>query len=240
MLKELEILCQMQELDNKIRAAKRERARLPKLIEELETKFNTVQEAIKNIIQRHEQNLQRQKRLELDIAENNQEINKYESQLLLVKTNKEYKALNSEITHRKEKNAQIEEQLIKLMEEEAALEKKQKNLKELLAQNKDILNTEKDKVNQKIDKLNKEIAKHEQKKIEFSKKIPNFLFKRYQRLMEHKNGKAIASIENGICSGCHLRIRPQIIVEVYRGESIVTCENCSRILIPPKKSAKEN
>ncbi len=238
MLKEIEILCQLQVLDNKIRAAKKGKERLPKEIEKLENKFNLEQESEKNIKQRLEQNLQRQKKLELDIAANNQEINKYENQLLIVKTNKEYKALNSEITHRKEKNSEIEEQLIELLEAEFALEEEKKHILELLAKDKKALEKEKKKINIEIDELIKEIAQREKERIELSRKIPDVLFRRYQRLIEHKDGKAIATIENGVCSGCHFRVRPQIIVEVAKGDSIITCENCSRILVLPKKSAK--
>ena len=240
MLKDIEILCQLQFLDNKIRIAEKEKERLPKEIEELEKKFNLEQESEKNIKQRLEQNWQQQKKLELEIATNNQDINKYENQLLIVKTNKEYKALNSEITHQKEKNADIEEQLIELLEAESILEKEKKDVIELLTKDKKILEEEKEKINIKIEVLTKEIAQREEEKIELSKKIPDILFRRYQRLIEHKDGKAIASIDNGICSGCHFRLRPQIIVEVAKSDSIIICENCSRILVSPMKSAKEN
>lgn len=240
MLKDIEILCQLQFLDNKIRIAEKEKERLPKEIEELEKKFNLEQESEKNIKQRLEQNWQQQKKLELEIATNNQDINKYENQLLIVKTNKEYKALNSEITHQKEKNADIEEQLIELLEAESILEKEKKDVIELLTRDKKILEEEKEKINIKIEVLTKEIAQREKEKIELSKKIPDILFRRYQRLIEHKDGKAIASIDNGICSGCHFLLRPQIIVEVAKSDSIIICENCSRILVSPMKSAKEN
>ncbi|MCK4358291.1 MAG: hypothetical protein KAW92_06045 [Candidatus Cloacimonetes bacterium] len=240
MLKNIDILCQLQVLDKKIRIAEKEKERLPKEIEELEEKFNLEQESEKNIKQRLEQNLQQQKKLELNIAMNNQEINKYENQLLIVKTNKEYKALNSEITHQKEKNAEIEDQLIELLEAESNLEKEKNDILELLTKDNKILKKEKEKINIKIEVLTKEITQKEKGKIELSKKIPDILFRRYQRLIEHKDGKAIASIDNGICSGCHFRVRPQIIVEVAKSDSIITCENCSRILVSPKKTAKEN
>ena len=240
MLRDIEILCDLQILDNKIKEAKKEKERLPKEIQEFENKFNLEQDSEKNIKQRLEQNLQQQKKLELEIATNNQDINRYENQLLTIKTNKEYKALNSEITHHKEKNAEIEEQLIELLEAESTLENERTNILELLAKDEKLLEEEKKKITIRIEKLSNKIDKQEQKKIELSKKIPDILFRRYCRLIEHKDGKAISEIDNGICSGCHFRIRPQILVEVAKSDKIITCENCSRILIVPKISAKEN
>ncbi len=129
MLKEIKVLINLQELDDKILRNTKEIKRLPKVVQELEEKYSSEQESVKNITQRLEQNLMQQKKLELDITSNNQDINKYENQLLSVKTNKEYKALNAEITHRKEKNADIEEQLIEFMEEESVLREEKRNLK---------------------------------------------------------------------------------------------------------------
>ncbi|MBC8526063.1 MAG: hypothetical protein ISS28_04240 [Candidatus Cloacimonetes bacterium] len=235
MLSDIDILCQLQSLDNKITKAIKEKERLPKIIEEFEKKSNAQEESIKNLKQRFEQNLHQQKRLELDITINNRDINKYENQLLLVKTNKEYKALNSEITHRKEKNTEIEEQLIELLEAEACIKEEKKKLEELFNKDKIILEKEKDKIYDEIEKLITLIRKLEEKKVYLSKKIPENLYTKYKLLIKHKNGKAIASIENSVCSGCHFRIRSQIIVEVYKGEKITTCENCSRILVPPNK-----
>jgi len=240
MLKDLEILCEMQKFDDKIHTSIKKKEKLPRLLNELEEKVKKEEEGIANIRQRLEQNRHEQKRLELDIAENNELINRYERQLLEVKTNKEYKALNSEITTVKAQNAQIEEQLIELMEEETTLEKEQKNLGVEAAKHKKELEVEKEKIQKEIDFLDKEIAENEKKKKEVAKNISELLYRRYERLIKHKSGKAIASIENGVCSGCHLRIRPQIIVEVSRQDSIVTCENCSRILVPPRKACKED
>lgn len=240
MLKELEILCEMQEFDDKIQAAIREKKKLPRLLNELEEKVKREEEGIANLRQRLEQNRHEQKRLELDIAENNERINKYERQLLEVKTNKEYKALNSEITSVKEQNAQIEEQLIELMEEETALRNEEKKIGAEVQKHKEELDAEKEKIEKKMAVLDKEIAENEKKKKELSKNIPELLYRRYDRLIKHKNGKAIATVENGVCSGCHLRIRPQILLEVSKQDSIVTCENCSRILVPPRKAGKED
>jgi len=80
--------------------------------------------------------------------------------------------------------------------------------------------------------LNGEIDNLEQKKEKFAEDISFTLYRRYQRLIVHKDGRALATIENGVCTGCHFKIRPQIIVEVTKGDSIIICENCSRIFIP--------
>ena len=240
MKENIKTLCDLQVIDSKIIKAKNALEDLPQKLEKLEDKFRKTQESIKNINQRLEQNHQKQKKFELDITKNNEDINRYENQQLTVKTNKEYKALNSEITYRKEENAQIEESLIELMEAEMVLEEEAEKFEETLREDRRILEKEKEKIEMEMEKFEKKIEKLDKEKQNLSKEIPESLFKKYQLLLNHKEGKAIASIKNGVCSGCHLKIRPQIIVEISKQDSIITCENCSRILVLYKKSAKEN
>ena len=58
--------------------------------------------------------------------------------------------------------------------------------------------------------------------------------KRYRRIAD-KRGDGVAMIENdSICGSCRMTVRPQLVLQVYRGELIETCEGCSRILVHPK------
>jgi predicted nucleic acid-binding Zn-ribbon protein len=41
---------------------------------------------------------------------------------------------------------------------------------------------------------------------------------------------ALAEARNGSCSACFIALRPQVMAQVRRGEEIVTCDNCNRIL----------
>ncbi|MEA2104460.1 MAG: C4-type zinc ribbon domain-containing protein [Candidatus Cloacimonadota bacterium] len=241
MQKDLEILCSLQKLDNKIFQIDKKAKRLPKQLKELEEKNESDNKAIIEINQNLEDNLQKQMNHELDISANLKEINNYESQLLSVKTNKEYKALNSEIAFKKEKNASIEEKLIELLEEESILKNEKKSIEIVFTSDKKKLEEERVKIDAEIHEYETQINVWEQKKKDLGKKIPEILFRRYNRLISHKNGKAIAEItKEGVCSGCHFKIRPQIVVEVIKGNSIITCENCSRIFIPIDVSSKEN
>lgn len=235
MLKELIVLQQLQELDDKILRNKKEISRLPKVVQELEEKYSSEKESVKNITQRLEQNLIEQKKFEVDISSNNQDINKYENQLLTVKTNKEYKALNAEITHRKERNAEIEEKLIELMEEESVLREEKKKFEELYQKDQKLFEDEKTKIDKEVHVLQKKVAELASEKDKLAKEIPDLLYRKYQRMIDYNNGKAVAVLlKNGTCSGCHFKVRPQIMVEVSRKDKIITCENCSRILIAPE------
>ncbi len=45
-----------------------------------------------------------------------------------------------------------------------------------------------------------------------------------------RNGIAVAEAKNGACTACLMTLRPQVMSQVRRGEEIVMCDNCNRIL----------
>jgi len=93
---------------------------------------------------------------------------------------------------------------------------------------------EKSKIDKQVAELQKKVDELETEKLKLSKEIPDLLFRRYQRLIQHGQGKAVVTLSKGTCTGCHFRVRPQIMVEVSNNDRIITCENCSRILIAPE------
>jgi predicted nucleic acid-binding Zn-ribbon protein len=51
---------------------------------------------------------------------------------------------------------------------------------------------------------------------------------------------AVAEARNGSCTACFMTLRPQMMAEVRRGDEIITCDNCNRILYyVPTESAQK-
>ncbi|MBK9766912.1 MAG: hypothetical protein IPP63_07780 [Chloracidobacterium sp.] len=71
-------------------------------------------------------------------------------------------------------------------------------------------------------------SKHRQKA--FST-LPTRLASVYDRLAQRsRDGIAVAEVVNGSCSACFMSLRPQMQVNVKKGDEIITCESCTRIL----------
>jgi predicted nucleic acid-binding Zn-ribbon protein len=54
----------------------------------------------------------------------------------------------------------------------------------------------------------------------------------YQRVRKARGGRAVTMIKRNSCTGCFHAIPHQKIVELRKQESVITCENCGRILVP--------
>ena len=59
----------------------------------------------------------------------------------------------------------------------------------------------------------------------------------YERIRTYRPLPAVAQVRDGLCTACNVRLRPQWYNEIRLSESVMVCENCSRILyyIEPKE-----
>jgi predicted nucleic acid-binding Zn-ribbon protein len=59
----------------------------------------------------------------------------------------------------------------------------------------------------------------------------------YERLSRMRSGFALAEARDYSCLACRMKIRPQVFNDIRRGEKIITCESCGRILYFKVESA---
>lgn len=231
MKKRLEILIQMQKFDTIIGEKNILTKKLPQQLNSLKQSLKDADETVAATKEELDENLKDQKLKELDIAEHKSKIAKYKNQLLTIETNKEYKALNSEINHLEKKNSTIDDELIGLMETESEL--KERMAEENVAQKKasDELKANEAKLEKEIQEVEKEIVELKSNRNELTKDLPRDLIRRYAALIKNRNRKAVVFIDNNACSGCGYTIRPQVAIDIKAANSVIYCESCGRILV---------
>jgi predicted nucleic acid-binding Zn-ribbon protein len=60
--------------------------------------------------------------------------------------------------------------------------------------------------------------------------IPPPVFSRYEFIRNRLEHPVIVSVNQGVCSGCHIAIPPQTFMELQRGQQILSCPNCQRLI----------
>lgn len=57
----------------------------------------------------------------------------------------------------------------------------------------------------------------------------------FERVSGRRNGIAMSEAKDGVCTLCHVRLRPQVFNTVRRNDAILQCDHCNRILyfVPP-------
>jgi hypothetical protein len=70
--------------------------------------------------------------------------------------------------------------------------------------------------------------------------LPKPMSALYKRIASRiRDGVAMAEARNGACMACYMSLRPQIMADVRRGQEVITCDNCNRILYyAPEKKAQ--
>ena len=52
----------------------------------------------------------------------------------------------------------------------------------------------------------------------------------FEQVARKRNSVAVAEARDGVCTICHVRLRPQVFNTVLRNDSIMQCDSCNRIL----------
>jgi len=231
MKKQLEILIQMQKFDTVIGEKNILTRELPQQLNSLKQSLKDADEAAAATKVELDENLKDQKLKELDIADNNAKSDKYKNQLLTIETNKEYKALNSEINHLEKLNSEIDDELIGLMEVESELKERLEEEKKTQKRASDELKANEEKLEKEIAEVQKDIVDLKGKRNVLAMELPRDLIRRYAALIKNKNRKAVSFNDTNACSGCGYTIRPQVAIDIKEGESVIYCESCGRILV---------
>ena len=231
MKKQLEILIQMQKLDTIIGEKNILTKKLPQQLNSLKQSLKDADEIVADTKSELDENQKNQKLKELDIADNNAKSDKYKNQLLTIETNKEYKALNSEINHLEKQNSEIDDELISLMEVESELKERLEEERKAQKKASDELKANEKKLEKEIQEVQKDIEDLKSKRNKKAIELPRDLIRRYGNLIKNKNRKAVAFNENNACSGCGYTIRPQVEIDIKAGNSVIYCESCGRIIV---------
>ncbi|GAK56393.1 hypothetical protein U27_03355 [Candidatus Vecturithrix granuli] len=231
MNKTLQALVKLQDVDTSIQEIQRKiyvfpetMKQLDKLLAENEQKV----EALKTSIEEQEK-LRRVKEREVEMQ--NEHIRRYQGQLLQVKTNKEYSALLLEIKTLKSKNSLIEDDILELME---SIERAKHSLgisQKDLERNRVRIQQEKEIQEKSLTEIQNTLEKEQQRRKILAEDVDAGALREYTKLLNLRNGVAISAVEeDGVCTGCHVALTPQMFAEIKTGNYLHRCPICFRFL----------
>ncbi|MCC7517902.1 MAG: hypothetical protein IT578_01825 [Verrucomicrobiae bacterium] len=170
------------------------------------------------------------KKLEIEVSSKQAQIQKYKTQLLEIKNNDQFHALQHEIAAAEQDIRRIEDRELEFMEqvenlqrEAKAAEARQKETAARTALQKKDLEVREGAMRGEIEKLGED-------RKALTEGIPEDALSRYERIFAHRHGQAVVGIVHGICSGCHLKLTTQTLHDARREDLLVACTNCGRLL----------
>lgn len=230
MADQLETLKQLQAIDGELFGFRKAQRQKPQELERVmgdvaaqEAKVKAADDRLKSL-----QLAQKEKEGQLQTHEAN--VKKLQGQLFQVKTNKEYSAMQREIETLKADNSILEETILKAFEEIDAATQVRQREQRVLAEQQDRLRLERQRIEQELATLSDQIAQLEKRREAILPEVPKPALVTYERILGIRDGLAMVPLVNESCGGCHRRLPPQVINQVYLKADLVTCESCNRIL----------
>ncbi len=231
MQNDLEMLLKLQNIDYDLEELDRSREYLPDMINNLKKEMEEVSRSSKESEERLTQQTLQRKKLELDIEEINYELTRLQKQMRDIKTNREYDALVSEIANRKTRISESEEELLKTLSEIDDLQDRVKEYKQKVSEVEKNNRVQLESLAKEMDSIGTKIKQKQDERKNISVRINKSMLATYERVKKVKGGAAVVPVKKRACSGCYKSLPPQKIQEIKKGESLITCDSCGRILI---------
>jgi len=230
MLPDLQHLIHLQEIDSALERARRRITEIPGAQQALESRSAERAAAVQAVKDRITATTASRRDIEKEVAAVQTRLSKYKDQLMAVKTNKEYQAMQTEIATAEGLVRSHEDRLLDLMEiseKEAAdlkaAEAAMKSEQAAIAAEQKALDAEKGTQEAELERLTAERAA-------LLPQISKDALTSLERVAHGRRGVAVAEARDGLCVVCHVRLRPQVFNEVRRNDGIIQCDSCTRIL----------
>jgi predicted nucleic acid-binding Zn-ribbon protein len=236
---ELEKLIDLQKTDTNIRRLKKSIETAEERRAGIEQEFEQHAFSIREIQGNRDRLNTERADLDRQIAENKTYLERADRNLKHAQNQKEYETAMRETDAIQKQIATFEAQIIEKMtaseEVEKELESRADEINTLDAKRDEALAEFDSKIATERSELDEELKKRN----EVFVTLPTQLASVYNRLAQRsRDGIAVAEVVNGSCSACFMSLRPQMQVEVKRGDQIITCESCTRILYMASAGSK--
>ena len=221
MLSDLKLVIRLQEIDNKLADLAREIATLPKHIAEIEKRLTSHQRKLEADQAALLANQKERKKCEGNIQVQEQKISKLKDQMLLAKTNEQYRAFQSEIDFCQNEIRTAEDRILALMGESEPLDKNVKAAEGALKLEKSEVDAEKQKARERTAVDERASQELQTERAAIAGQTNSAALNRYERARKARKGIGVAEVIEGRCSACNLALRLQLFQELKRGDQIM-------------------
>jgi predicted nucleic acid-binding Zn-ribbon protein len=235
---ELQQLVALQNLDTTIRRLQEDLEAIPQRRAEIEKEFDQRAFEIRALENSRDEARTSRARLETEVSEQRIRVERAERNLMSSKKQDEYTAAIREADAARKQISALETQILEQMEAlekaEAALSERSEEIASLNSDRDARLLAFDDETRRQAEKLAADQAQREQ----LLSVLPKPMGALYNRISKRiRDGIAVAEARNGACMACFMSLRPQAMAEVRRGQEVITCDNCNRILYYSSESA---
>jgi uncharacterized protein len=147
-----------------------------------------------------------------------------------IKNIKELQALQREIDQMRESNGDLEEELIKIMQDIDALKAQMQTKASEMAGMREEWKNKQRELETQISGIDQSVSAAASRRQTIASQVTGDLISRYELIFSRRGGMAVVEVAAGICQGCYMNIPPQLSNEISRSDKVHLCPSCQRIL----------
>ncbi|MXY16688.1 MAG: hypothetical protein F4057_00970 [Acidobacteria bacterium] len=230
MLADLEQLIELQRLEDEAAVARSRIGEIPACIDALSARIELRTGALAHAQQALEELRKDRLELEKQLAAVQARLERFRDQLMQVKTNKEYQAMQHEIAAAEDELRRLEDNILeRMIEGDDLTEDIERATSRLDAEQGAVdaeraaLEGERDTLETRLEQLVEERSRH------VGALAPRLL-SLFETIAERRNGLVVVPARDGRCSACQVRLRPQLFNDVLSNSRLIECESCGRVL----------
>jgi predicted nucleic acid-binding Zn-ribbon protein len=227
---DLQHLIHLQELDLAAERDRRRIADIPSARLALDERLVAATGALDAVKKRLAANQAARREIDKELAAVQSRLSKFKNQLMEVKTNKEYQAMQKEMAVAEEEVSAHETQMLERMEEADVIARDLKEAEASLENEQAAVAAGKAKLDQEQAGAERDLEAVLAERGQVTSQLSREAFALFERVSQARKGVAVAEARDGLCTVCHVRLRPQVFNDVRRNDSIIQCESCTRIL----------
>ncbi len=239
MLPNLELLIRLQKLETSAAEAQARIDEVPTLRDALKQRIAECKTAVETAQAELAEHRTARAAVEKEVAEVQSRLSRFKNQLMAVKTNKEYHAVQSEIAGAERDIRDKEDRLLERMMEADDLAQQMTVAEQLLLAEEKTVSEERGVLEAEQADLTQKIAKADSERNELGREISPDIRDLFDLLARGRKGSAVAEARQGLCTSCRVHLRPQLFNQLRSNAKIIQCESCQRILYFVENSPAE-
>lgn len=229
MKEQLQLLARLREVDDQIDHHQNNMTRLPLEVQEIARNLVTIRRELSTSREKLSEIEKELRQKERDLEVEQEKIKLSERRLLNIKNQKEYNALSRQVKLGKKVVGEIEEAILGYMAESENLTKAIERKEKEYAEFEESLTLKKAEEAETTREAKGALSSLNDEKTKIAEALGEAYFKKYNTVKKAL-GSAVAEMENGSCTGCHMAVPPQLNIRVLKQEEIIHCPSCHRIL----------
>lgn len=230
LLKQIEQLIVLQNVDSEIYELNKQLEKAPQEVSTIKQKLETQRNQQAQVEEKIGMLREQERKLNREIEEDNDRVKQSKNKLMMVENSKEYHAMMREMDNlektnrlREEEKQAVEEDLAAQNNIKASLDAEIERLDKELQEKQQNLDAQLEGAQAKLDELYK-------KREAATQEIPQAILSRYEFIRSKLAHPVIVPVDEGVCHGCYISIPPQSFLELQKGEQILSCPNCQRLI----------